>query len=365
MIKNIQYLRCLAALLVVFAHSNLQIFGVPTKYTNIGGFGVDLFFVISGFIMPYILFGGLYTQGAAPLNGPLSFAWRRISRILPLYVIATATAVYLSSLVVSGGFNAPNNELMYAFSPSRVDLPWFIESITFTHWDRAPILGVGWSLQVEFFFYIAMTFALLMGARKLESLEVGIAGFFFLVILLGSINTTNSMAAQAFGNPLVLEFTMGMFLYRMVSSGATMPKPWAITTLVLFLPIFLYIELADVIRIIIPYLDRSVQWGFAAMLLVWAALSLESKTRYSRAMILMGDASYSLYLSHAIVAPLFIFFVGRSGLPLVMGPVIYFIALVGTCQVAGIMTHVLVEKPINEAIRGLSMVGKKRATRIA
>ncbi|MGB6215704.1 acyltransferase family protein [Pseudomonas mandelii] len=156
----------MAALLVVFAHSNLQIFGVPAKFTNVGGFGVDLFFVISGFIMPYILFGGLYRHGSTATNSAAGFFWRRIARILPMYFLVTATAVLISYLVMSGTFPNPDNDLMYTFSSSRVDWSWFVESITFTHWDRAPILGFGWSLQVEFFFYLAITFGLLMGAKK-------------------------------------------------------------------------------------------------------------------------------------------------------------------------------------------------------
>jgi peptidoglycan/LPS O-acetylase OafA/YrhL len=351
MIKNIQYLRCVAAMLVVFAHSNLQIFGVPAKFTDVGGFGVDLFFVISGFIMPYILFGGLYWHGATTTNSAAGFFWRRIARILPMYFLVTATAVLISYLVTSGAFHNPDNDLMYTFSPSRVDWSWFVESVTFTHWDRAPILGVGWSLQVEFFFYLAITFGLLLGARKLESIEFAILGFFFIFILFGSINTTNSIIAQNFSSPLVVEFLLGLFLYRIVSSGQLMNKYAAITTIALFLPVFLYIELKDVIRIIIPNLDRAVQWGFPALLLVWAAISLEGKVKDFKLVSLLGDASYSLYLMHAIVAPLYIFYMHKLGTSLAVGPIIYMLLMLTICSAAGVAAHLYVEKPINNLVK--------------
>ncbi|MFJ7795741.1 acyltransferase family protein [Pseudomonas sp. NPDC096950] len=358
MIKNIQYLRCVAALLVVFAHSNLQIFGVSARFTNVGGFGVDLFFVISGFIMPYILFGGLYRQGSIATNNAAGFFWRRIARIMPMYFLVTAVAVLISYLVMSGAIHNPDNDLMYTFSPSRVDWSWFVESVTFTHWERAPILGVGWSLQVEFFFYLAITFGLLLGAQKLESIEFAILGFFFVFILFGSINTTNSMIAQNFCNPLVIEFLLGLFLYRMVSNGQLMNTYAAITTIVLFLPIFMYIELKDVIRIIIPSLDRAVQWGFPALLLVWAAISLEGKVKEFKLVSLLGDASYSLYLIHAIVAPLYIFYMHKLGISLAVGPVIYLLAMLTICSAAGIAAHLYVEKPINNFVK--KYTGRRR-----
>lgn len=66
MILSIQYTRFLAATLVVLAHTNLQIYGISPQITNMGGFGVDLFFVISGFIMAYVIAGGFKSGDILP-----------------------------------------------------------------------------------------------------------------------------------------------------------------------------------------------------------------------------------------------------------------------------------------------------------
>lgn len=59
LLNNIQFLRFVAAALVVVAHGAIAPFGLPIEFYNTGRFGVDVFFVISGFIIPYILFGGV------------------------------------------------------------------------------------------------------------------------------------------------------------------------------------------------------------------------------------------------------------------------------------------------------------------
>ena len=96
MIANIQYLRFLAAFLVIYAHANLAVYGITPQITNLGGVGVDIFFIISGFIMPYIIYGGLYKYGMTPKLTPLGFIKRRITRIWPLYLVATLVVVLIS-----------------------------------------------------------------------------------------------------------------------------------------------------------------------------------------------------------------------------------------------------------------------------
>ncbi|MEZ1314414.1 acyltransferase [Pseudomonas fluorescens] len=358
MIKNIQYLRFVAALLVVIAHANLQIFGVPAGITNIAGVGVDLFFVISGFIMPFILFGGLYKPGSLATNTASAFMLRRLARIWPMYFLATVASMVLSGMVAFRLFGEPNIDLSYAFNSSRLSLKWLFESMTFTHWARPPLLGVGWSLQVEFFFYTAIAFGLFFGAKKLESLEFGVLGFFFLLMLLASVTTTNSLIAQDFSNPLIVEFLFGLFLYRAVSNGILMKKSLAISTIFLFIPLVLLVTLNDVIQISIPNLDRSIQWGVPALLLVWAAISLEGTVKEIKLMSLLGDASYSTYLVHALVGPLYIFYTVKFNIATTIGPYVYLAGMLLLCHAAGIAAHIFVEKPINNIVKNFTFMRK-------
>ncbi|HHU9843474.1 TPA: acyltransferase family protein, partial [Escherichia coli] len=95
-IYNIQVLRFFAALIVVIAHSEIVMYGI--RMSGLGGIGVDIFFIISGFIMPFIAYGGKKADG--PFNiSAAKFFLRRLVRILPLYIILTACAVYVSYLV--------------------------------------------------------------------------------------------------------------------------------------------------------------------------------------------------------------------------------------------------------------------------
>jgi peptidoglycan/LPS O-acetylase OafA/YrhL len=353
MIKNIQYLRFVAALLVVFAHSHLQIFGVSSKITGLGGFGVDLFFVISGFIMPYILFGGLYKPGAATTSGAAGFIWRRVVRIWPMYFLATLLTVLLSYLVTVGAFKNPDAELMYSFNSSRFELKWLIESITFTHWNRPPLLSIGWTLQIEFFFYTAIAAGLLIGSKKLESVEFSILAFFFTAALLGSVSIFDNPIAKSLATPLIIEFLFGMFLYRIISSGLLIRKSIALSIIVCLPPLFLLIEMSDIIKVATPSLElqRSIEWGFPAFILAWAAISLESSTREYKLLSLLGDSSYSLYLVHTILAPLYVFFMVKFGFHLMLGPIGYLLLLLIICHAAGVGLHLYVEKPLNSTIR--------------
>jgi len=87
LIRSIQYLRALAALMVVWVHSLYMIPGVAEEFNapNFGGAGVDLFFVISGFIM-------VVTTAEKDVT-PMEFFCRRIVRVVPLYWLATLAMI--------------------------------------------------------------------------------------------------------------------------------------------------------------------------------------------------------------------------------------------------------------------------------
>lgn len=349
MIKNIQYLRFIAAFLVVCAHANLQLYGVPASITNLGGFGVDIFFIISGFIMPFILYGGMYRKDSVALMGPAGFMWRRITRIWPMYCFTISVVVLVSWLVMNGKIDSVSNELAYFFNGSKMDLTWYVQTLTFTHWTRPPILGIGWTLQVEFMFYAAIAVVLMFRAQSLATLEVGLIVFFFTAMLLTSSRQMGDMATS-FTNPMIIEFMLGIFLYRLVSGGTLMPKNLAIACAILSIPAFLFIELNQLIKVS-GMLYRPIAWGMPAFLLVWSALSLEQYTKDSKAFGLLGDASYSLYLIHGFVAPIFSFFWVRSGLDQIINIWIYLACYLLVCHAAGIGGHLYIEKPMNSAIK--------------
>ncbi|MBF7144936.1 MULTISPECIES: acyltransferase family protein [Pseudomonas] len=285
MIKSIQYLRFLAAILVVYGHSNLQIYGVAPHTTNLGGFGVDIFFVISGFIMPYIIFGGLLKEGTATTMSAGSFMWRRVTRIWPMYAV-TIMAVVACCFVVGKGLVAdPTVDLAYFYNVYRAEPSWIFETLTFTHGSRPPILTIGWTLQMEFVFYAAITAALLFRARSLEGIESGVVVILFGALLLSS----KSVVAATFASPIIFEFFLGVFLYRLASRGVLMNKSIAMFVALLSIPLFLTIDLLGLVPLPSAY-TRPISWGFPAFLLVWSMLRLEGCLPRSSVLLLLGDA---------------------------------------------------------------------------
>jgi peptidoglycan/LPS O-acetylase OafA/YrhL len=149
-ILSVQMLRAVAALTVIVGHVQAQSildterFGGSFTPTHIlpWGAGVDLFFVISGFIMV----ASSEKLFAAP-KGNVTFLARRFARIIPLYWIFATLYIVLKFLAGSDGHpfpNWPDIVASYAFWPSD----------TFGDGHPRPFYTLGWTLNYEMFFYI-------------------------------------------------------------------------------------------------------------------------------------------------------------------------------------------------------------------
>lgn len=353
MIKNIQYLRFLAAFLVILAHADLQIYGVPAQITNMGGFGVDIFFIISGFIMPFILFGGMYKPGATMKMSPGKFLMRRVIRIWPMYLFTILAVAFISALIVSGIISNPSPTLYYFFNPTKLEPSWILETLTFTHWSRPPILNIGWTLQYEFIFYTAIALIIFLKSKKLESLEISLFGIFLLFTIVNAATGNKYGFIKTVSSPIIFEFIMGVILYRTVSSGVFLSKPLSFLILIAALPSLVYTQLNIAINIDAQFY-RLFICGGSAFLIVWAALSLEGVTKEIKFLGLLGDASYSLYLMHGVVSPLFVFAWTKFGLENIVNVWLYMIFYTIICHIFGIFAHLKIEKPINKVLMNLT-----------
>lgn len=348
MIANIQYLRFLAAFLVIYAHANLAVYGITPQITNLGGVGVDIFFIISGFIMPYIIYGGLYKDGMVPKLTPIGFIKRRITRIWPLYLVATVVVVFISWLVSSGAISQPTADFAYIFNGSRLDASWIFKTMTFMNFDRPPILGIGWTLQFEFLFYFLLAGLLILGIKKANSLEF-FAIFALVLFAAGSaITHGESRVLVTLSSQMFIEFILGMYLYRMYSSGCVLPKWLAWIGIISFFPLFAFTNSG-----VFAYNDysRLLTWGVPAFVIVWSALSLEGHIPHSRIFLLLGDSSYSLYLSHGISAPIFLFAWTKLGLDKTVSIIPYVVIYYFYCQAIALACYKLIEKPVNGWIK--------------
>ena len=263
-LRSIQVLRGIAALAVVVLHAVPDVHA-PVGNAGYGAFGVDLFFVISGFIMANIAVGRTARQ----------FIGDRLWRIYPLWWIA----------VLPWLFMVPRG-------------PTFIVS-SLTLWPiypggyYVPVLKVGWTLSFELLFYGAMTLAI-AGRAWLPLIA-------YAMLLVGAL-TTASPLLHFVGSPMALEFLIGVVL-------AKLPRRPALALLIpaaIFALAFTSSGLGDVEASLSPgwALKRAIEWGLPAALIVWGALSLESlfEHRAFDVPVTIGDASYSIYLFHPLAA---------------------------------------------------------------
>ncbi|PID62257.1 MAG: hypothetical protein CSB44_03960 [Gammaproteobacteria bacterium] len=312
---TLQYLRAFAALAVVYSHATIQVPEWKVWLPHAGAFGVDVFFVISGFIMVYI---------ARPEDTPANFMSHRIRRVVPLYWFFT---VLMATILVS----LPN-----VFRNASFEIGAFFESLLFIpHWSIAdpnfiwPILAPGWSLNYEMYFYLAFAASLLLPPRFRIAFIAAVIGAIWL--LCQFFGNERSAITGFYGDSIVFEFVFGMLLARAFKGGFELSNGVATVLIVFGTLLLVVLELAQ-----LP-LPRIVTLGIPSLMLVTGVVFLH----WPRLAWLeyLGDASYALYLSH-----IFVLGVLRAVLPrfLPEGPLgawlFVFLSLV-ICTLASIFFH--------------------------
>lgn len=297
-LQSIQVLRGMAALLVVFYHMNalearsiLQNGGVETPV--LGGLisngyaGVDLFFVISGFIMIYVTDTGRKGVGAS-----LSFLFARITRIYPLWwFYAAIRAVYMLA-IYGGAAVGPDGE--HPISRSEPLFSYMVKSFLLIPQGEHPILGVGWTLVHEVYFYIV--FAIIMLApRKWWPVLFTIWGLAVVggsfAGLSGSVATTLLSLATY---PMTMEFILGAAAGMLVLSGRRW-RPGLITLLAtLALCGALFLQGAE--DAFLLQWGRVLWFGVPCTLLVYGFASLDIADRLSWAVPTIAGGAVSIAL---------------------------------------------------------------------
>jgi exopolysaccharide production protein ExoZ len=320
---SIQYLRAVAALGVVAFHA---LEAAPHRFV-LGAAGVDIFFVISGFIM----FG--LTEGAEARPG--LFLWRRVARVTPMYWIATAVIAAIAML-------RPNFLWMAPVTPDHL-----LKSLLFIpHHDPRgeiyPVVQQGWTLNYEMFFYLS--FAVVLFLPRRTQLPVLTAVFAILAALGLALRPANATAVT-FTSPLLLEFLAGAWLGRAWAAGWARGRAlgfglFALGAAALAAQIALGYE---------PLAWRALAWGLPGLCLVAGAVMVESGGGVPRwpPLKALGDASYSIYLFHVPFVALS-YRVFKHGLN---GPRLVFV-LIAAAGV-GWAIYRLVERPLTRRLHQL------------
>lgn len=292
---NIQLLRAVAALFVVLLHAQgaVEIYSAAPErswfgaFKSGGWFGVDLFFVISGFVIVHVGANLAGKPGAS-----VYFLMRRIIRVVPLYWMVTSAVVVLL-LVMPGLFNwltfdAWHVISSYLFIPARNPMGLV-----------QPLIPVGWTLSYEMYFYAI--FALLLCLPRKYLLPC-ITTFFCMSVAAGTFVEDGSVAGDFLTNVIFLEFVMGCWIGQLVHQQKFVGK-WAALCLATAAALWIMVAM----HVASPEHNRILLWGIAGAMLVYAMIALETSGTYVAPWwaIALGNSSYALYLTHYFVlAPL-------------------------------------------------------------
>jgi len=315
---SIQHLRGLAALSVALFHA------CQWSQVNFatGQAGVDVFFVISGFVM--------WTATSGRAVRPAGFLLRRLIRVAPLY--------WLITLALAGGvllFPARFPDL--AVTPQHLLL-----SLAFVqHMNPAgqpfPLLAPGWTLDYEAVFYLVFaTLLILPESRRLFALTVAL-------IVLAFAGFLWPPAYQMLLNPLFLEFLAGVWLGRMAQLQLLPDRSLGWLMLGAGVGLFALIQLVNMDW----DLWRPMVWGVPAVMLVAGAVSIEADGGWPAipGLRTLGDASYSTYLVHTLTIGALAMTIGAWN-PLVFIPLAMVVAVV-----SGVACWALIERPMLDRLR--------------
>jgi exopolysaccharide production protein ExoZ len=318
---SIQALRAIAALLVVFAHiyPELLVFG-PTTFPNffLGAIGVDLFFVISGFIMVY---------ASEPLFGRLSstpvFLARRIIRIVPLYWIASTLFLFYLRWKAQGNPmpDLPLHSIIRSYffmSANRPGIGFF------------PMLSAGWTLYYEMFFYFVFAGAIML-PRPWAVVAVT-AVFCFFIFVVHNWDT------------FLFEFVFGMIIALAYRAGLRLPLWVCVSLILIAIPLWVWIGLENLVTF-----ERWQAWGGASAMVV-SACALSRISLQLRWASKLGDASYSLYLFHGLVALAMFEAAGLIGINPQPYPWLYGAFYMALCIASAIMIYEIMERPLTKAL---------------
>lgn len=294
-IQSLQILRAVAAWLVVYHHymqifyefESESIFGAI--FSHRGGFGVDIFFVLSGFVM-------FVTATRHSADG-WSFFIKRLFRIFPAYWFFTFALVAFGALM-PGVFDFTDFTL-----GSIVQSLLFVPNSNPSGLGVFPFLTVGWTLNFEVCFYMVLTFSLFIN----KNLAIYLCAL-FLLSLPFLLADQGKVSLSVISSPLMWQFVFGMsvgWLHARYSLAGMQRK---------YLGIILLVLSMIVVSGLFGYgiVQRTIS---ATMLLASFVLlndMLSGRSGIVNFAVRLGDYSYSTYLSHVLVLGVFLHFFGNE-----------------------------------------------------
>ncbi|HEY0190121.1 MAG TPA: acyltransferase [Kofleriaceae bacterium] len=337
MLYNLHLLRVIAALGVVYFHTTSTA-GLNLDW-DIGSRGVDIFFVISGFIIAYI-----------GTSKPDQFLIRRLIRVVPFYWAATL-CVFAMVVVSPASFRSATASISHLIS-SLVFVP-HTNPVT---QEMHPTLELGWSLNFEMFFYFLFAIGLAISPRRAPLVVVAwLVGFVVAVHTFAG----NNEVINFYARPIVLEFCFGIGVFYLLDWCSThkaqltqLPGLRGLLVITLIASLLVIGVGEEHYRETVP---RYLIAGVPSFFLVASALLLEKLyglATKNKLIYLLGESSYIVYLIH----PYVVFTVLRKGLhhpelmstPMLAAVIVGLLVLTSGLAVA---IHTWFEKPAMAFLR--------------
>lgn len=358
-IEIIQLLRGVAALMVVIFHARTYVSALsPGEFlawlTNPFSSGIDLFFILSGFVM-------VYTTQSERSRNPADFFIKRFCRIVPAYVVATlAYVVCMRIMEHITGYRGMYDHL----SVKDVLMSLAFIPVNLTGPQEPPFFGgaslhVGWTLNYEMYFYLVFFGSLFFKRYRWVAFACWMA--LVLVALPIVLRGQVSLDIRHFygwqfpylnlmTSCLIWEFIFGVVIGHLYLRGYRFPNPasaWLATCLAVAVVVWAFYN---------GVASKFGQLGYGGFyaILICVLLAANNTLHFGvpKVLIWLGDISFSLYLIHpTIIENIAIPLLHFEGLrPALTGlPYVLFLTALSVC--AAYPFHVLVERRVSNALR--------------
>lgn len=319
MIYNLQVLRGIAAIGVVFYHTDYRLAG--DYHTDF--FGVSTFFVISGFIMCFI------SRADAR-----DFLRNRLTRIVPMYWLCTAAYLLLTCKI----------PIEIITAPMPLNILW---SVLFLPSGDHPVLGVGWTLNFEMFFYVLFALSLMISVRFAPFIVAAILVMIFTL----ADQFPDVFLLQYYAQTYVRFFVVGIAAYYIYAYVPQLPRPLAAGAG------FGVIAFCYGSQFVEPWWTNapisSLLYAMPCAIVI-SALLMEKAGAFaqSRVLVLLGDASYTIYLTHTILFKILQSQARhQGGVSSAHDSLTMMTVYVIAAIVVGVAVHIWIEKPVLRYVR--------------
>ncbi|MFL9990351.1 acyltransferase [Paraburkholderia sediminicola] len=344
---GLQALRAVAVILVVYFHVSTAVYDYHGAATDtllyglhrIGPAGVDIFFVISGFIMAYTR-----RDNAAGMRDARVFITRRIERVIPLYWLWTAVVLMLW---IAGFIHKA-----HAFPGIKTIIAsLLLWPLANTIEPFQPVLSQGWTLSFEAYFYVFFAAALMV--RVPDRFMAAFLSLVFLAIFLVARSTTHDASVLYLtGSPLICEFIFGMVAAQIAKMTARMAIGTRLAYSALAAAVIgFFVMIYATSRGVSIDNYRVIIFGIPAFAIVLGVVIYDmAKPVTSKALLFLGDASYSIYLSHGFLTMLAAGLLKKGLLHTANADMLCSIGTIATVALSSV-TYPLIEKPVLRLVK--------------